>query len=101
MIEGGTRMPMEPPAATAPAPRPPSELALRLSGSGILDIVAAVAIEEPHTAPKHAEAPIAATASPPRTPESSTRAALNRSADRRVLDATSPIRTNKGITDSG
>ena len=63
-------------------------------------IVAAVATDEPHTAPKQAEAASAPTARPPRTPASITRAALNRSADRPVSDATSPIKTKSGTTDS-
>ncbi len=63
-------------------------------------IVAAVATDEPQTAPKHAEAASAPTASPPRTPASITRAALNKSADRPVSEATSPISTNSGTTDS-
>ena len=63
-------------------------------------MVAAVASEEPHTAPKQAEAASAPTARPPRTPASVTRAALNRSDDRPVSEATSPIKMNSGSTDS-
>ena len=60
---------------------------------------AAVATDEPQIAPNAPEAPSDATASPPRTPESMTRAARNNSADMREFDATSPIRTNSGMTD--
>ncbi len=63
-------------------------------------MVAAVTIDDPHTAPKQAEAAMVAMARPPRTPESNRRAALNRSADSRVFEATSPSSTNSGITDS-
>ena len=63
-------------------------------------MVAAVATEEPQTAPKQAQAASAATARPERTPVSITRAARNRSPDRPVSDATSPIRMNSGMTDS-
>ena len=62
-------------------------------------MVAAVASEEPHTAPKQADAASAPTASPPRMPARITRAALNRSDDRPVTEATSPIRMNSGTTD--
>jgi len=63
-------------------------------------IVAAVATEEPQTAPKQAEAPSVPTASPPRMPAKMMRAALNRSDDSPVTEATSPIRINSGSTDS-
>src|SRR5450631_339020 len=99
MIEGGIRMPMLPPAASAPVASRSSYPALRISGSAIRVMVAAVTIEDPHTAPKQAEAAMVAIASPPRTPDNSWRAALNRSADSRVFAATSPRSTNSGITD--
>ena len=92
-------MPRLPPAASAPVAKPSSYPAFRISGKAIRVIVAAVATDEPQTAPKQADATIAATDKPPRTPESRTRAARNKSAERRVPDATSPISTNKGITD--
>ena len=63
-------------------------------------MVAAVATDEPHTAPKQAEAASAPTASPPRMPASMMRAALNRSDDSPVSEAASPIRMNSGSTDS-
>ena len=62
-------------------------------------MVAAVASEEPQTAPKQAEAASAPMASPPRAPASITRAALNRSDDKPVTEATSPIRMNSGTTE--
>ena len=70
-----------------------------MSGSAMRVIVAAVASEEPQTAPKQADAASAPIASPPRTPASATRAALNRSDDRPVTEVTSPIRMNSGSTD--
>jgi len=62
-------------------------------------MLAAVATEEPLTAPNAPEAAIAAIDSPPRNPVSATRAASKRSRDMREPDATSPIRTKSGITD--
>jgi hypothetical protein len=73
---------------------------VRISGSAILEMVAAVATEEPQTAPKQADAAIAAIDKPPRTPERNFCAAIKSSADKRVPDATSPISTKSGITDS-
>ena len=70
-----------------------------MSGSAMRVMVAAVANDEPHTAPKQAQAASAPTASPPRMPASTTRAALNRSDDRPVTEATSPIRMNSGSTE--
>ena len=63
-------------------------------------MVAAVTIDDPHTAPKQEDAAMVAIARPPRTPDSSNRAALNRSAESPVFDATSPSSTNSGMTDS-
>ena len=59
-------------------------------------MVAALASEEPDTAPNNAEAASVATASPPRKPDRITRAALNSSPDSRDSDATSPMRMNSG-----
>src|SRR6478736_4562115 len=100
MMEGGIRIPRLPPAAREPVEKPSSYPAFRISGSAMRDIVAAVAIDEPQTAPKQAEAEMAAIERPPRNPERNFCAAMNKSADSRVLDATSPIRMNSGITDS-
>ena len=63
-------------------------------------MVAALASDEPETAPNSAEAASVATASPPRKPDRITRAALNSSPDSRDSEATSPIRMNSGTTDS-
>ena len=100
MIDGGIKMPMLPPAASAPVASRSSYPALRISGSAIRVMVAAVTIDDPQTAPKQEEAAMVAIASPPRTPDSSKRAALNKSADSRVLDATSPSSTKSGMTES-
>src|SRR4051794_6753190 len=100
MIDGGNRMPSVPPAAIAPVASASEYPALRISRSEIGVIVAAVAMDEPHTAPKQAEAPIVATASPPRRLDIMTLAALNKSADRPVPEATPPVRMKSGTTDS-
>jgi len=63
-------------------------------------IVAAVAIEEPQTAPKQAEAQIVAMESPPFTPERRTRAALKSSAERPVVEAMPPVMMKRGMTES-
>src|SRR3981189_360275 len=63
-------------------------------------MVAALASEEPETAPNNAEAASVAIARPPRKPDRITRAALNNSPDRRDSEATSPIRMNSGTTES-
>jgi hypothetical protein len=73
---------------------------LRSSGSAIRVMVAALASEEPETAPNSADATSVATARPPRNPDRITRAALNNSPDNRDSEATSPIRMNNGTTDS-
>src|SRR5216683_3408610 len=99
MIDGGIRIPMLPPAASDPVASLSSYPALRISGSAILVMVAAVTIDDPHTAPKQAEAAMVAIARPPRTPDRSRRAALKRSADSRVFEATSPSNTNSGMTE--
>src|SRR5258708_24830292 len=101
MIDGGIRIPMLPPAASDPVASLSSYPALRISGSAILVMVAAVTIDDPHTAPKQAEAAMGAIARPPRTPDRSRRAALKRSADSRVFEATSPRNTNSGIAGRG
>ncbi len=62
-------------------------------------MLAAVATDEPQIAPKAPEAAMEATASPPRRPDRTTRAALKSSADMRDPEATSPIRTKSGITE--
>src|ERR1700676_1370427 len=99
MIDGGIKMPILPPAANAPAASRSSYPALRISGSAIRVMVAAVTMDDPHTAPKQEEAAIVAIAKPPRTPDNSRRAAVNRSADNRVFDATSPSKTKSGMTE--
>jgi len=71
---------------------------LRISGSAMRVMVAAVATDEPQTAPKQAQAASEPTAKPPRTPARITRAALNRSPDNPVTEATSPIRMKSGNT---
>ena len=63
---GGMRMPMVPPAATAPVASLSSYLYLRISGSAICAMVAAVARLEPQIAANAPQAPIVASASPPR-----------------------------------
>jgi hypothetical protein len=92
-------MPSVPPAAIAPVASASEYPADRISRSAIGVIVAAVATEDPQTAPKQAEAPMVATASPPLTPDVTTRAALNKSADRPEAEATPPVRINSGTTD--
>ena len=62
-------------------------------------MVAALAREEPDTAPKQADAANVATARPPRKPDRIIRAALNSSPDSFDSDAISPIRMNSGTTD--
>ena len=94
------RISVLPPAAMHPVASPSSYPALRNSGSAMRVMVAALASEEPETAPNSAEAASVATASPPRKPDTSTRAALNSSPDKRDSDATSPITMNSGRTDS-
>jgi hypothetical protein len=63
-------------------------------------MVAALASDDPDTAPKQADAASVATASPPRNPDRMTRAALNKPPDSFDSDATSPMRMNSGTTDS-
>ena len=62
-------------------------------------MVAAVAIEEPQTAPKQADAPMVASDTPPLTPERMTRAALS-SADSPVPDAIDPVKMKSGMIDN-
>ena len=63
---GGMRMPIVPPAATDAGGEPVVVLVLAHSGSAICAMVAAVARLEPQIAAKAPQAPIVASASPPR-----------------------------------
>ena len=58
-------MPSVPPAAMQPVARASSYLNRFISGRATRPIVAAVAMEEPDTAEKQAQAPMLAIASPP------------------------------------
>src|ERR1700675_5220738 len=100
MIDGGIRMPILPPAPTAPVASRSSYPALRISGSAIRVMVAAVTMDDPHTAPKQEDAAIVAIASPPRTPDRSRRAALNRQATGRYSHTNSPRRGASGMTEA-
>ena len=62
-------------------------------------MVEAVASEDPHTAPKPAQAAIADIATPPRSQPSQALAARNRSRDSPAWVAIYPISTNIGTTD--
>ena len=61
-------------------------------------MVAAVARDEPHMAPKPAHAPTAAIATPPRLCPRQAPANRNRDSLIPALDAKFPISKNKGIT---
>ena len=63
-------------------------------------MVAAVASDEPQIAPKAAQPPMVATASPPRRCPSQARAARNSARFSPPLVAKSPISRNSGMTDS-
>ena len=63
-------------------------------------MVAVVATEEPHTAPKQAQAPITPIAMPPGLWPNSAFAASNRSRASPPRSASAPIRMNSGMTDS-
>src|SRR5262249_54388081 len=99
MIDGGMRMSVLPPAAMQPVAKPSSYPALRSSGSAMRVMVAALASEDPDTAPNKADAASVATASPPRKHDRMTRAPLNSSPESRDSDAISPISTNSGTTE--
>ena len=98
MIDGGIKIPKDPPAATDAAAYPRSYPALAISGIAMRVMLAAVATELPQIAPNAPEATSEATAKPPRMPARNFRAAANNSADMRELLAISPIRINSGIT---
>ena len=68
MPDGGTKAPSVPPAATQPVDRPVAYPRRFISGRATLPIVAAVAMEDPVTAPNPAQPPIVASARPPRSP---------------------------------
>ena len=74
---GGIRVPSVPALATTPAARPLSYLMASISGMVMRPIAAAVAIDAPEAAAKPAQAKVAATASPPGSAPSHSRAALN------------------------
>ena len=61
--------------------------------------MAAVATDEPHTAPKNAQASTPAIAMPPRTRDSSALANENSARDKPPCIANCPISRNSGITD--
>ena len=71
-----------------------------MGGSATLDMVAAVAKLEPHTAAKPAQATTVDMARPPRRWPMKALAALNRSSDSRETAMKPPISTNNGITES-
>ena len=97
---GGISIPSVPPAAIEPAAKPSSYPNLRMEGMATLDIVAAVARDEPHTALKPPQATTVAMASPPlRCPRNAFDAVYN-SSDNRALVTKFPIRINKGTTES-
>ncbi len=75
-------MPSVPPAAMAAVASRPEYLWLRSSGRATWPMVAAVASEEPQIAPKPAQAPTAAIASPPRQWPIRVAPARNRALDR-------------------
>ena len=62
-------------------------------------MVEAVAVDEPQTAPKPAQAATAAIATPPRKRPSQALAPRNRSRDRPQREASAPISTNIGSTE--
>src|SRR5260370_36634580 len=99
MIDGGIRIPMLPPAASDPVASLSSYPALRISGSAILVMVAAGTIDDPHTAPKQAEAGMVAIARPPRPPGRNRRAPLKRTAARRGFEATPPSNQQRGLAE--
>ena len=92
-------MPSVPPAAIVPVASEREYLYLLSSGSATWPMVEAVAVDEPQTAPKPAQAAIAAIATPPRKRPSHAFAARNRSDDSPQRDASPPIRMNIGSTD--
>ncbi|OQC74179.1 MAG: hypothetical protein BWX45_00059 [Deltaproteobacteria bacterium ADurb.Bin002] len=65
MVLGGIRIPRLPPAATTPVASAGSYWYFFISGSATEAMVAAVALVEPQTAEKPAQAPMVAMASPP------------------------------------
>ncbi len=71
-----------PPAASVPVASAGSYLSRRSSGKATWPIVAAVASELPQMAPKPAQAPTAAMATPPRQWPMTAFAALNSDCDR-------------------
>src|SRR5260370_28199931 len=99
MIDGGIRIPMLPPAASDPVASLSSYPALRISGSAILVMVAAVTIDDPHTAPKQAEAAMVAIARPPRTPDRSRPAPLKRPAASRGVQGPPPTNTTSSTAE--
>ena len=64
--EGGTSWPNVPPAAMLPVDKASEYPWRRISGWAALPMVSAVAIDEPVMAPNPAQAPMVASASPPR-----------------------------------
>ena len=92
-------MPSVPPAASVPVASAGSYFRRRNSGSATWPIVAAVASELPQIAPKPAQAPTAAMATPPRQWPITAFAALNSDCDSPPRLANWPISRNIGITD--
>ena len=92
-------MPSTPPAASVPVASAPEQPARRSSGNATLPIVEAVASDDPQTAPKPAQAAIAAIAVPPRNRPNQAFAPRNRLALRPDALASAPISTNIGTTD--
>ena len=66
MTEGGIRMPSVPPAAMEAVERLSAYRNLRISGMATLDMVAAVASDDPQIAANPPQATMVAIASPPR-----------------------------------
>ena len=77
MIEGGIRAPIVPATATVPVASSGWYRCFIISGMAMRPMAAEQAMEEPDTAANPAEPKIEAMASPPGSPDSQMRAALN------------------------
>src|SRR5215468_9013752 len=96
---GGISASRVPPLATTPVASPLSYLALSISGTAILAMVAAAAMLDPEAAPKPAQAQLVATASPPGKAPNQAWAARNSAVPIPELPATAPISRNIGMAE--
>ena len=92
-------MPSVPPAASVAVEKPPEYPYLRSSGRATRPIVAAVANDDPQIAPKPAQAPTDAIATPPLRCPSHPSAALNKAWLMPPRVAKCPMRRNIGTID--